>query len=38
MRTLAARVEAVEAAQETLSQEVAELADGLTRAFGAWVG
>jgi hypothetical protein len=35
---LAARVEAVEAAQETLSQEVAELADGLTRAFGAWVG
>ncbi len=35
---LAARVEAVEAAQETLSQEVAELADGLTRAIGAWVG
>ncbi|MEN9786182.1 MAG: hypothetical protein RLZZ299_1446 [Pseudomonadota bacterium] len=35
---LAARIEAVEAAQETLSQEVAELADGLTRAIGAWVG
>ncbi len=35
---LAARVEAVEAAQETLSREVAELADGLTRAIGAWVG
>lgn len=35
---LAARVEAVEAAQETLSQEVAELADGLMRAIGAWVG
>ena len=36
--TLAARVEAVEAVQETLSQEVAELADGLTRAIAAWVG
>ncbi len=35
---LAARIEAVEAAQETLAQEVAELADGLTRAIGAWVG
>jgi hypothetical protein len=35
---LVARVEAVEAAQETLSREVAELADGLTRAIGAWVG